>query len=99
VPGGAAAFRCSRSVAKYRHGAWGGSIARSGYERGLRPKLCFVYVCMLGFEHEFDGSSWLTHVVECVGICLGVVLHEVAWDGLETVILTGSRHDVVFFEV
>ena len=41
---------------------------------------------------------WSTYVVECVRVCLGLILHEVARDRLEPVLLTGVAHDV-FAEV
>jgi hypothetical protein len=44
------------------------------------------------------GEGWivvdLTHVVECVGVRLGGILHEVAWDCFEAVFGTGVTHDV-----
>jgi hypothetical protein len=40
----------------------------------------------------------LTHVVECVGVCFGGILHEVAWDCFEAVFGTSIAHDV-FAEV
>lgn len=38
----------------------------------------------------------LEYVVECKGICLGVVLHEVACYGFILVFATDAAHDVCF---
>jgi hypothetical protein len=36
----------------------------------------------------------LTYVVECVWVCFGSILHEIAWDCFEAVFGTVVTHDV-----
>ena len=51
----------------------------SGYERGIRPKLCLVLdVVRLEFFSVVMGGAEVTYVFERVGVGFWVVLEEVA---------------------
>jgi hypothetical protein len=66
----------------------------SGYERGIRPKLCLVLdVFRLEFFSLVMGGAEVTYVFERVGVGFGVVLEEVARHGL----ILDSRAVVLHF--